>query len=83
MMTSVLQPTQMIILSVKADAAIEEPSSKAGEIWDAALHILEQSPDFRRLYWGRHVEEPEKIQIHIGMYVNSCILPFHWVVYTM
>jgi heme-degrading monooxygenase HmoA len=69
-MAAPLQPTQMIILALEANAAVEEQASEAGQVWAAALRILEQSPGFRRLYWGRHVEEPEKIQIHIGMWIE-------------
>ena len=65
-MASPTRPTQMIILPVKSEATIEGPISKDCEIWTAGLHVLENSPGFRRLYWGRHVEEPEKTQIHVG-----------------
>lgn len=59
-------PTQMIIFPIKAGATIENASSKDGQIWAQVLDILETWNGFRRLYWGRHVEEQEKTQIHIG-----------------
>lgn len=65
-MVSPTRPTQMIILPIKPGATIEDPASQDGEVWTASLHVLENSPGFRRLYWGRHIEEPEKTQIHIG-----------------
>lgn len=57
----------MIIFTVKPDATIENSSTKDGQIWSQVLDILEGRNGFRRLYWGRHVEEPEKTQVHIGM----------------
>lgn len=58
----------MIILPVKATAKIEDTSSHEGQIWSQALDVLESWQGFRRLYWGRHVEEPGKTQVHIGTY---------------
>ncbi|KAG2417319.1 hypothetical protein HFD88_008538 [Aspergillus terreus] len=58
-------PTQMIIFPVKPDATIENPSTKDGQIWSQVLDILEGWNGFRRLYWGRRVEEREKTHIHI------------------
>lgn len=68
------RPTQMIILPVKPDASIEDTNSKDGGIWSAALGLLERAPGFRRLYWGRHIEEEEKTQIHVGTLSASHIL---------
>ena len=62
------RPTQMIILPIKHDATIEESESDEGRVWTAALQFLQQQSGFRRLYWGRHLEEPGKTQIHVGMY---------------
>jgi hypothetical protein len=59
-------PTQMIILPIKATVNIEDPLTKEGRTWTQALDILESWPGFRRLYWGKHVEEPGKTQVHIG-----------------
>lgn len=64
-------PTQMIILPIRATANIEDPSTKDGQIWSQVLDILEQWNGFRRLYWGRHVEESEKTQVHIGTHFAS------------
>ncbi|RJE20683.1 hypothetical protein PHISCL_06982 [Aspergillus sclerotialis] len=64
-MTTTAFPTQMIILPIKATASIENPSTKEGQIWSQILDILENWKGFRRLYWGRHVEEPGKTQVHI------------------
>ena len=59
-------PTQMIILPIKAEANIENSGTKEGQIWAQALDIFENWNGFRRLYWGRHVEETGKTQVHIG-----------------
>lgn len=67
-MATLTRPTQMIILPVRPDATIKDTNSKDSQIWTAALDILEKHPGFRRVYWGRHLEEPEKTQIHVGMF---------------
>ena len=65
----------MIILPIKATASIENPSTKEGQIWSQILDILENWKGFRRLYWGRHVEEPEKTQVHIGTSLSRVLRP--------
>lgn len=58
-------PTQMIILPVRQDATIEDSNSQDGAIWSSFLSLLERAAGTRRVYWGRHVEEPEKTQVHV------------------
>ncbi|KAL2822868.1 hypothetical protein BJX63DRAFT_644 [Aspergillus granulosus] len=58
-------PTQIITLSLKESITIETPSSPDGKLWGRALDLLESSTGFRKLYWGRHVEEPGKVQVHV------------------
>lgn len=59
-------PTQMIILPIKEDAQIDAPSIKQGQLWLQILSVLEHWPGYRRLYWGRHVEEQGQVHLHIG-----------------
>lgn len=65
-MASAANPTQMIILSIREEVQIDEPSTPAGEVWSEILGALENWAGFRRLYWGRHVEEPGQVHLHIG-----------------
>lgn len=71
MATTPALPTQMVILPIKATANIEDPSTNEGRVWAQVLDILENWQGFRRLYWGRHVEEPGKTQVHIGTYLSG------------
>jgi hypothetical protein len=59
-------PTEMNILPIKEDAQIDAPLDEAGPALVADLSVLEHGPGFRRLYWGRHVEEPGQLHLHIG-----------------
>ncbi|KAJ5689344.1 hypothetical protein N7462_003736 [Penicillium macrosclerotiorum] len=58
-------PTQMIILPLKEQLQIEVPSTREGQVWSQILGIFEHWAGFRRLYWGRHVEEPDQVHLHI------------------
>ncbi|KAL4948367.1 hypothetical protein BDW69DRAFT_189330 [Aspergillus filifer] len=50
------QPTQIITIPIRESTSIDDSSTDAGRIWNAALDILEGSEGFRALYWGKHVE---------------------------
>ncbi|KAL4941501.1 hypothetical protein BDV06DRAFT_236023 [Aspergillus oleicola] len=50
------QPTQIITIPIRENAALEKSNSTDGKIWKEALDILEKSEGFRALYWGVHVE---------------------------
>ncbi|KAK2805091.1 hypothetical protein FQN50_006336 [Emmonsiellopsis sp. PD_5] len=58
-------PTQMIIFPIKEEAKIDDASTHEGQIWARVVEILQGWEGFYRLYWGRHVEEPEFTEIHI------------------
>ncbi|PKY03534.1 hypothetical protein P168DRAFT_327593 [Aspergillus campestris IBT 28561] len=64
-MTTPAVPTQMIILPIKATATIEDVSTPDGQLWTQILDTLEAWPGFQRLYWGRHVEEPDVTELHV------------------
>jgi hypothetical protein len=59
-------PTQIITFTFKESTTIEDPKSPDGKLWSRALDILESSIGFRKLSWGRHVEEAGKVQVHVG-----------------
>ncbi|KAJ5099596.1 hypothetical protein N7532_006597 [Penicillium argentinense] len=63
-MTRPAAPTQMIVLPIQEEIQLDQPSQH-GQTWTQILDILEQWPGFRRLYWGRHVEEPAQVHLHI------------------
>jgi hypothetical protein len=56
----------MIILPIQETMLIDQPSTQEGQTWSQILGILERSTGFQRLDWGRHVEEPGKVHLHIG-----------------
>lgn len=59
-------PTQMIILPIKEETQIDNLSTKEGQTWSQALESIESWTGFRRLYWGRHVENTGEVHLHIG-----------------
>jgi len=60
------EPTQMLVLSIPASKPIEDPTSPAGTTWQEILELIRKSEGYKRLYWGRHVEKPDHVQLHIG-----------------
>jgi hypothetical protein len=58
--------TQIIYLDVDPSLELDDTSSEAGRTWSTILDEIETSPGFQRLYWGRRLELPEKVQLHIG-----------------
>lgn len=59
-------PTQMIIIPINETLSIDNLSFKEGKTWAQILNIFEKWSGFRRLYWGRHVEERDQVHLHIG-----------------
>jgi hypothetical protein len=60
------EPTQMLILAIPASKPIEDPTSPAGTTWQEILELIRKSERYQRLYWGRHVEKLDNVQLHIG-----------------
>jgi len=58
--------TQIIYLSIPADKTLNDAQSYCGGLWTTALDLIESSEGFRRLYWGRCLEQPEDVQLHVG-----------------
>lgn len=58
--------TQIFYLEIDADKKLEDRSTEAGRLWASSLDLLETAQGFERLYWGRRLEGPHKVQLHIG-----------------
>ena len=59
--------TQILYVDIAASSDLGNTSLNPGRRWAKLLDIIAGSPGFIRLYWGRRLEEPEKVQLHIGM----------------
>lgn len=62
--------TEIIYLNIDPEKNLGDRSTEAGQRWAASLDLIETVDGFRRLYWGRRLEEPEKVQLHIGLHVQ-------------
>lgn len=60
--------TQIIYLNVAPTQLLEQKQTDAGSKWSKALGSITDCPGFVRLYWGRRLEEPEKVQLHLGWF---------------
>jgi hypothetical protein len=60
------QVTQILYPAIDPALDLGDASSEAGKAWSKILDVIEQTPNFLRLYWGRRLEEPEQVQLHIG-----------------
>ncbi|KAI1340180.1 hypothetical protein F5Y15DRAFT_379881 [Xylariaceae sp. FL0016] len=59
------QPVTQIIYLVIPPSEDLGGNAEAGNAWSKAQDLIERSPGFLRLYWGRRLEEPENVQLHI------------------
>lgn len=59
------EPTQIFIIPVPTNKDLGNPTSAVGQQWQAILNGFRISPGYQRLYWGRQVETPENVQLHI------------------
>ncbi|KAL4989568.1 hypothetical protein BDW68DRAFT_175892 [Aspergillus falconensis] len=59
------QPTQILTLTIRPSAIIEDSTTPDGKIWGEALDIIQDWEGFRAVYWGRRVEEDdcEKVEV--------------------
>lgn len=62
--------TQIIYLDVPPDQLLDQTQTRAGSQWSKALDLITAYKGLLRLYWGRRLEEPEKVQLHLG-----CTIP--------
>jgi len=61
------EPTQLIYLHIKSTISIaESPKSSKRNAFHDVFDLLKSAPGYVRMYWGRRVEEPEIVQVHVG-----------------
>lgn len=61
--------TQIIYLRIPPEKDLKESTEQYyGKLWAKALDVIEKSAGFQRVYWGRSLEQPENVQIHIGTF---------------
>lgn len=63
--------TQIFYLEVDADKRMDNCATEAGRLWSNSLGLFQTAQGFQRLYWGCRLEEPEKVQLHIGSYEHT------------
>ncbi|KAK5942713.1 hypothetical protein PMZ80_005279 [Knufia obscura] len=56
--------TQIIYLTIASGKDLKDSSSASGRIWSQSLDELEKS-NCQKLFWGRSVEHPDKVQLHL------------------
>ena len=64
--------TQIVYLSIPPDKNLKDTDSYHGRLWSAVLDTVEQSEGFEKLYWVRSLEQPEKVQLHVGRFSILC-----------
>lgn len=60
--------TQIIYLNIAPSQRLEQKQTDAGSKWSKALDSVTAFPGLVRIYWGRRLEEPEKVQLHLGWF---------------
>jgi hypothetical protein len=61
--------TQILYLRIPPEKDLKESTGQYyGKLWAKALDVIEKSEGFQRVYWGRSLEQPENVQIHVGMF---------------
>jgi hypothetical protein len=63
--------TEIDILPISVNLKLGDAGSAEGKAWNEILSIIRSSRGYQRLYWGRQVETPGNIQLHIGIYMPS------------
>lgn len=58
--------TELATLPLASGAAIEDPDSPAGKVWQSTLDTVSQQDGFQRAYWGREVENQSVLQLFVG-----------------
>lgn len=70
--------TQMILLNISVQYDLKDKKRSNGRLWQRALNAVKKAPGFVRLYWGRRVEEPDSVHLHIGMFSRNYVLSRIW-----
>lgn len=58
--------TQIHIFRIPTETPWTDAASPAGQTWSRILALAERSPGFQHLYWGRSVEHPHIVHLHLG-----------------
>ena len=58
--------TEIATMPLIAGAAIEDPDSSAGKVWQSTLDTVSAQDGFQRAYYGREVENQSVLQLLIG-----------------
>lgn len=61
-----LPATEIAAMTLKAGATIEDPSSSAAQVFQHMLKTISQQEGFRRVFWGRPIENESEVQLLIG-----------------
>lgn len=57
---------QILYLILSSEDNLDSKDTTLGTIWHDALREISSSKDCSGYRWGRSVEEPKKIQLHIS-----------------
>ena len=63
--------TEIDILPISVDFTLDSANSNGGKAWNEILETIKGSRGYQSLYWGRQVETPENVQLHIGIMFRS------------
>lgn len=58
--------TEIYYLEIDPDKILNDRNTQAGKYWAQSLDLIQTAEGFQKSYWGRRLEEPEKVQLHIG-----------------
>ena len=58
--------TEIDILPISVDFKLDDAASAEGKTWNELLNLIKSSRGYEGLYWGRQVETPGNVQLHIG-----------------
>lgn len=58
--------TQILYLNVPPEQKLDQKHTDAGSQWSKVLDLITAFKGLLRLYWGRRLEEPEKVQLHLS-----------------
>ena len=58
--------TEIVTIPLLPDVAIEDQATQAGKEWKAAIEQLHGIAGCQRIYFGRYVEDKNKLQLLVG-----------------
>ena len=58
--------TEVVYMPMKP--GLDLSSGEAKEVWDSTLSTIAKQPGCKALYWGRQIENPDTVQMLVGMY---------------